>query len=103
MLIYACAHVDPVSTSQSYEISIRKSRSKRRTNLSVFLVLMLMSTKFSLAGTCACAYAYVIVKTRLKEKKCIACKNPISALGEQPDMSSTRVCKKGERNDNGSP
>ena len=64
-------------------------------------MLMLPSTKFSLACTCVCAYAYAIVKTRLKEKKCIACKNPISALGEQPDMSSMWVCEKGERNDDG--
>ena len=53
---YACAYVDPVFTSQSYDISI--SISTRRTNLSVFLVLMLMSTQFSLAYTCACAYTY---------------------------------------------
>ena len=54
---YACAYVDPVFTSQSYDISI--STTTRRTNLSVFLVLMLMlmSTQFSLAYTCACAYA----------------------------------------------
>ena len=61
---YACAYVDPVFTSQSYDISI--SISTRRTNLSVFLVLMLMSTQFSLAYTCACAY--VLVKTRLKRE-----------------------------------
>ena len=62
---YACAYVDPVFTSQSYDISI--STSTRRTNWSVFLVPMLMSTQFSLAYTCACAYAYAhaLVKTRL--------------------------------------
>ena len=38
---YACAYVDPVFTSQSYDISI--STSTRRTNLSVFLVLVLIS------------------------------------------------------------
>ena len=55
---YACAYVDPVLTSQSYNISI--STSTGRTNLSVFLVLMfmLMSPVFSLAYTRACAYAY---------------------------------------------
>ena len=55
---YACAYVDPVFTSQNYDIII--SKSTRRTNLSVFLVLMLMlmSTQFSLAYTCACAYSY---------------------------------------------
>ena len=53
---YACAYVDPVFTSQSYDISI--STSIRRTNLSAFLLLMLMLTQFSLAYTCACAYAY---------------------------------------------
>ena len=37
---YAIAYVEPVFTSQSYNISI--SMSTRRTNLSVFLVLMLM-------------------------------------------------------------
>ena len=52
---YACAYVDPVFTSQSYDISI--STSPRRTNVSVFLVLMLvlMSTQFSLAiHMCLC-------------------------------------------------
>ena len=57
---YAFAYVDPVFTSQSYDISI--STSTRRTKLSVFLVLLLLvmltSTQFSLAYTCACAYAY---------------------------------------------
>ena len=69
---YACAYINPVFTSQSYDISI--STSTRRMNLSVFfvLMLMLMSTQFSLAYTCACAcacayvYAYALVKTRLK-------------------------------------
>ena len=66
---YACAYVDPVFTSQSYDISI--SISTRRTNLSVFLVLMLMlmSTQFSLAYTSACAY--VLAKTRLKRESTI--------------------------------
>ena len=52
---YACAYVDPVFTSQSYDISV--STSTRRTNLSVFLVLtlMLMLTQFSLAiHMCLC-------------------------------------------------
>ena len=64
-LCLCLCYVDPVFTSQSYNISIHTSR--RRKNLSVFLVLMLMpmSTQFSLAYTCACAYAYVLVKTRL--------------------------------------
>ena len=58
--VYACAYVDPVFISQSYDIGI--SICTRRTNLSVFLVLMLklMSTQFSLAYTCA--YAYITVK-----------------------------------------
>ena len=60
---YACAYIDPVFTSQSYDVS--KSTSSRRTNLSVFLMPMLISTQFSLAYTCACAYAYALVKTRL--------------------------------------
>ena len=52
---YACAYVDPVFTSQSYNVSV----STRRTNKSVFLVRMLMSPLVSLAYTCACAcYAY---------------------------------------------
>ena len=65
-------YVDPVLTSQSYNISI----STRRTNVYVLLVLMLMlmSPVFSLAYKCACAhahayayaYAYALVKTRLK-------------------------------------
>ena len=38
---YACAYVDPVFTSQSYDISI----SERRTNLAVF--------------SSSCTYAYV--------------------------------------------
>ena len=60
----ACAYVDPVFTSQSYDIST----STRRKNLSVWHVLMLMSTQFSLAYTCACVFAdaYALVKTRLK-------------------------------------
>ena len=61
---YYCAYVNPVFTSQSYDISI--STSTRRTNLSLFLVLMLntlMSTQFPLAYICA--YAYVLMKTRL--------------------------------------
>ena len=54
---YACAYINPVFTSQSYDISV--STSTRRTNLSVFLVLMLMlmlmSTQFSLAiHMCLC-------------------------------------------------
>ena len=56
-----CAYVDPVFSSQSYDISI--STSKRRKKLSVFLVLMLMLTQFSLAYICA--NAYVLMKTRL--------------------------------------
>ena len=70
---YACAYINPVFTSQSYDISI--STSTRRMNWSVFFVLMpmLMSTQFSLAYTCACAcayvYAYALVKTRLKISK----------------------------------
>ena len=63
-LAYAYAYVDPVFTSQSYDISF--STSTRRTNLSVFLVPMLMSTPFSLAYTCAYAYPYALKKTRLK-------------------------------------
>ena len=61
---YSCAYVDPVFTSQSYDIST----STRRTNLFVFLVfmLMLMSSQFSLADTSACAYAYTLVKTSFK-------------------------------------
>ena len=43
----ARAYVDPVFTSQNYDINT--STSTRRTNLSVFLVLMLMSTQFSRA------------------------------------------------------
>ena len=63
---YSRAYVDPVFTSQSYDIST----STRRTNLFVFLVfmLMLMSTQFSLADTCACAYAYTLVKTSFKSE-----------------------------------
>ena len=40
VLMLACAYVDSVFTSQSYDISI--STSTRRMNLSVFLVLMLI-------------------------------------------------------------
>ena len=62
---YASAYLDPVFTSQSYDISTNTST--RRTILSVFLVLILMPTQFSLAYTCACAYAYAhafaLVKT----------------------------------------
>ena len=63
---YACAYVDPVFPSQSYDISI--STSTRRTNLSVFLVLILMltSTQFSLAYTCA--YVHVSVNPSCAQK-----------------------------------
>ena len=64
--VYACAYVDPVLTSQNYDISI----STRRTKMSVFLVLMLacVAAGVLLAYTCACAYAYAyaLVKTRPK-------------------------------------
>ena len=65
---YACAYVDPVFTSQSYDISIITST---RTNLFVYTVLMLMSTQSSLAYTSACAYAYTcaLVKNRLKQRR----------------------------------
>ena len=65
VVVYACAYVDPVFSSQSYDISIRIST--RWTNLSVFLVfmLMLMSTQFSLTYIRASAFAYALVKTRL--------------------------------------
>ena len=43
---YACAYVDLLFTSQSYDIGI--STITRRTNSPVFLVLMLMLTQFSL-------------------------------------------------------
>ena len=51
---YACAYVDSVFTSQSYDVS-----TSTRRHLPVFLVFMfmLMSTQFSLAFTCACACA----------------------------------------------
>ena len=54
---YACAYVDPVFTSQSYDMST----STGRTNLSVFLFLMLMLMLTQL--TFACAYVYALVKT----------------------------------------
>ena len=62
-LMLVLLYVDPVLTSQSYDISI----STRGTNMSVLLVLMLMSPVFPIAYTCACtdAYAYALVKTRL--------------------------------------
>ena len=59
-----CAYLDPVFTSQSYDINMSISISTR-TSLSVFLVFMPMSAQFSLAYTCACAYDYALVKTRL--------------------------------------
>ena len=63
LCVYACAYVDPVLSSQSYDISI----GTRRMNMSVLLLVMLMlrSPVFSLAYTCACAYAYALTKTRL--------------------------------------
>ena len=65
---YACAYVDLVFTSQSYDISIITST---RTNLFVYTVLMLMSTQSSLAYTSACAYVYTcaLVKNRLKQRR----------------------------------
>ena len=82
---YACAYVDPVFTSQSYDISI--STSTRITYLLVFLVLMLMSTQFSLAYICACAYyAYALVKTRLK--------TVLHIYGYQTYGNGCNVCEK---------
>ena len=63
---YAYAYVDPVFTSQSYDISIITST---RTNLFVYTVLMLMSTQSSLAYTSAYAYACALVKNRLKQRR----------------------------------
>ena len=72
---YACAYVDPVLTSQSYDISINT----RRTNMPVFLVLMLayVAAGVLLAYTCACAYAYAyaLVKTRPNRRVGIFCFN----------------------------
>ena len=48
MLIYACAYVDPVSTSQSYELNEHKQKQKHKKNELV---------RFS----CAYAYAYALV------------------------------------------
>ena len=59
-----CANVDPVFTSESYEIRISTSTKNKLVRFLV-LMLMLMSTQFSLAYTCAYFYAYVLVKTRL--------------------------------------
>ena len=63
---YACAYVNPVFTSQSYDLSIKHKNKKNNLVRFLVLMLMLMSTQFSLAYTCACAYAHVLVKTRLK-------------------------------------
>ena len=63
---YAYAYVDPVFTSQSYDISIITST---RTNLFVYTVLMLMSTQSSLAYASAYAYACALVKNRLKQRR----------------------------------
>ena len=80
-----CAYVDPVFTSQSYDISI--SISTRRTNMSAFLVLMfmlmLMSQQFSVAYTCACAYAYALVKTTLKRHD-VLWSWPVGLLKDSP-------------------
>ena len=77
---YACAYVDPVFTSQSYDISIITST---RTNLFVYTVLMLMSTQSSLAYTSACAYAYTcaLVKNRLKQRRGDVDENGEKAIG----------------------
>ena len=66
---YACAYVDPVFTSQSYDISVSTTQEERTLQCPFFFCLMLMSTQFSLAYTCACAcaydYVYALVKTSL--------------------------------------
>ena len=72
---YACAYVDLVLTSQSYDISINTTR----TNMPVFLVLMLayVAAGVLLAYTCAWAYAYAyaLVKTRPNRRVGIFCFN----------------------------
>ena len=84
-----CAYVDPVFTSQSYDISI--STSTRRTKLSVFLVLMLMLTQFSRAYICAYAYTYVLMKTRLnfldEDRDCKMKKDKLNTI-----FSEKRTC-----------
>ena len=86
-----CAYVDPVFTSQSYDISI--STSTRRTKLSVFLVLMLMLTQFSRAYICAYAYAYtyVLMKIRLnfldEDRDCKMKKDKLNTI-----FSEKRTC-----------
>ena len=54
---YACAYVNPVFTSQSYDLSIKHKNKKNNLVRFLVLMLMLMSTQFSLAYTCD--YAYV--------------------------------------------
>ena len=77
---YACGYVDPVLTSQSYDISI--SISTRRTNTSVLLVLMLtlMSPVFSLAYTCACAYAFAYVSKKQAKDSVVNARDSIVAM-----------------------
>ena len=67
---YACAYVDPVFTSQRYDISISISTREERT-CPFFLVLTAytyVDPVFAglLTHDCACTYAYALVKTRLR-------------------------------------
>ena len=77
---YAWRYIDPVLTSQNYDISI--SISTRRTNTSVRLVLMLMlmSPVFSLAYTCACAYAYPYVSKKQAKVSLVNARDSIVAM-----------------------
>ena len=61
---YPCAYVDPVFTSQGYDISISTSTKNELVRFSCAYAYV---DQFSLAYTCAYAhaYAYVLVKTRL--------------------------------------
>ena len=57
---YACAYVDPVLTSQSYDISIGTKHVRSSSGYAYAYV-----AGVSLAYTSAGAYAYALVQTRL--------------------------------------
>ena len=62
-----CAYVDPVFTSQSYDIIKHKCKKNELASFScAYAYVTLCRPSFHLLYSCACAYAYALEKTRLK-------------------------------------
>ena len=66
---YACAYVNPVLTSQRFDISISINTREERTCPFFLWLLLLYLCRPSfrlLKHDCACTYAYALVKTSLR-------------------------------------